>query len=433
MSNVTDKRVEKAVSPGSAGGRLAIICGSGLLMASPFIGWINRPLLGWLKGNTIRFSEYLPQNVSYGMICLVLGGISLAALNRRWRWIGFIAGTIGLMISLHFYLDYALINSKKLLSIQELNRQEYNIIKFTEKNLPPNLGIEPSFDESGSADTVAGRLSAMLHFSTLGWYAAVIGSIVLVGVFARSAAASSLKRKMLLMIYISSVLLYSIIFLAPVLSAEYHRNKGSYYLAAALYGNAVDEYERARQLDRNITSIRSFHISIGTAYFFMKRADMADSHIYQASLFFQEDNYPMAVFHLNNALRIDPSLAGRVGSSYLASAHINEGLLEYRKGNAAAAIEAWNRALERDPSQVQAYYYLSRAYYDVAAYDKSIMTGLTFFTSTQNKQYRANISANIADAYYKMKTFSKAREFYLKSQMLDKDENLRAVLSLVGR
>ncbi|MBI5632841.1 MAG: tetratricopeptide repeat protein [Nitrospirae bacterium] len=430
---MTDKQGEKAASPGAAGSRLAIICGSGLLMASPFIGWINRPLLGWLKGNAIRFSEHLPSSVSYGMICLVLGGISLAALNRRWRWIGFIAGIIGIMISLHFYFDYALINSKKLLAIQELNRQEYNIIGFTEKNLPPNLGVEPFFDESGSADTVAGRLSAMLHFATLGWYAAIIGSTVLVGFFAGSAAASSRRRNMLLILFVSSFLLYSIIFLAPVLSAEYHRNKGSYYLAAALYGNAVDEYEQARRLDRNITSIRSFHISIGTAYFFMKRTDMADWHIYQASLFFQEDIYPMAVFHLNNALRIDPSLAERVGSSYLAAAHINEGLLEYRKGNTAAAIEAWNKALERDPSQIQAYYYLSRAYYDVASYDKSIMTGLTFFTSIQNKQYRANVSANIADAYYKMKTFSKAREFYLKSQMLDKDENLRAVLSLVGK
>lgn len=407
-----------------------IITGALLLMASSFLGWMDQPIKGWLKGKTIQLSENIPPIISYGSLCLLAGLLSLGALSNRLRWISILSGAIGIMLSLHFFLSFSLFDSKKVIDINNLNQQEKHILSFN-KYLPPNIGTEPTFDASVTTGTVKERLYATLHFATFGWYAAILGSLSLFFAFLKSGANKNIKK--LLFLIIPFIILYLVLTTFPYVLAEYHLNKGDRYIAHGMYIKAIDEYEQAKQLDKNADYLKSFHINLGKAYFFLGRSDRADYYIYKATKLMQERNFPEAVFYLTIARSVEPPISKTVGNSFLSWAYVTYGLSEYRKGITSSAIQMWRKSLEIDPSQIQSYFFLSRAHYDISSYDESIMAGLQFMKLSKNKIMRSNVSSNIADSYYKLQKYDIAREYYMRSLFLDKYQNIRAVMSLVGK
>ena len=408
-----------------------IILGSLLLMSSAFLGWIDQPVVGWLKGTEIQLSENLPPVISYGLLCFITGFLSITALLTRFRWISVITGAVGFLLSLNFILSFSIFDSKKIGAISDLNQQEKHIMLFN-KYLPPNIGVEPTFDTSIAIDTIEERFYATLHFATFGWYAAIFGSLLLTIAFIKSGINKNIKN-ISLFLFISFILFYFSLTLFPYLRAEYHRNKGDNYLTIGMYSKAIDEYKLAKQLDDNIDYVKGFHNNLGKAYFFMGRNDKADYYIYRGNIFMQETDFPMAIFYFDRAKSIDPSISKTIGNNLISWAYVNYGLSEYRKGIVSSAIELWGKSLEADSLQIQPYYFLSRAYYDISAYEESIIAGLQFLKLSRDKIMKANVSSNIADSYYKLKIYSSAREYYLKSIFLDKDGNLRAIMSLIGR
>ena len=82
--------------------------------------------------------------------------------------------------------------------------------------------------------------------------------------------------------------------------------------------------------------------------------------------------------------------------------------------------------------QIESYYYLCRAYYDLSSYDESVMAGLQFIKLCDNKIRNADTSSNVGDSYYRMKRYDLAREFYLNSLKLVMNGNQRALMNLVG-
>jgi tetratricopeptide (TPR) repeat protein len=412
--------------------KTVLVTGALLLMTSSILGWIDRPVLGWLVGFRMPLSEKLPAMLSYGVLCFAAGLISLLAVFNRFRWVGVVTGGAAVLLSLHFLLAYSILNAKDIILVNELNQQEARMVLFNNKYLPICFMINPTFDPAITTDTIIDRLYATIHFSTFGWYAAVLGSVLIflavlkltINIKVRIVSGVSL---------ISLALLYLCISALPFCVAEYHRNKGEYYLGAGMYYNALSEYEVYRSMDKNSEYIKSFHNHIGKAYYFVGRQDMADSLIYRGSIFMDEYNYPLAIFYYTSSIASEPSIIKTVGNSLLALAYVRYGIYEYENIMKGSAIESWKQSLKTNPSQIEAYYYLSRAYYDMSSYEESVMAGLQFVKLSRNRIRNAEMSCNVADSLYKMKRFGQAREFYLKSLDLVSDGNQRALMSLVGR
>ncbi|MDA8168920.1 MAG: tetratricopeptide repeat protein [Nitrospiraceae bacterium] len=415
----------------SLGTEALILSGALLLAASYFLGWIDRPILGWIKGRNIRLSEDLPGRVSYGVLFLSMALLSCVSLSKRFRWMSFASGAAGILLSLHFFFTFALFDSRRIIGIDDLNRQENLIISF-KKFLPPNLGVEPTFDASISTDTITDRLYATFHAVTLGWYAAVLGSLFILAAFANSRTAGK-TGKFSFTALAAIILSYLLLSLAPYLLSEHYLKMGDAYLAKGMYAGAVDEYALARRWDPNLGYQDKFHINLGKAYFYLGKTNEADYYIYKGSLLTRADAFPTSLFYYKKAALIDPSVSNTVGSHLISRVYTNEGLYRYRKGNAALAIDTWKMAIAANPAEIDVYYFLTRAYYDISAYEDSILTGLQFLKLSHNNIIRANICSDIADSYYKLKKFAPAREFYLKSLFFDKYYNLRAVMSTVGR
>ena len=251
--------------------RAQVILGALLLMGSGSLGWIDRPVAGWLTGNRIGLSEVLPSGISYGSVCLAMGLLSLVGLVRRVRWASFFAGVVSLMVVLNFVLGFSVFHSSDLAVIDDLNRQAEEIFSFG-KYLPPNRGAEPTFDERLKVDGVVDRFYATLHFATFGWYASILGALFLL-VGSIKSIASKGTRIIALLLCAGLVVGYSLVSVLPYLRAEYHQNKGYYYIAHGLYQEAVQEYMLARKLDSNLNHMKEFHAELGKAYFLMGKND----------------------------------------------------------------------------------------------------------------------------------------------------------------
>ena len=115
----------------------------------------------------------------------------------------------------------------------------------------------------------------------------------------------------------------------------------------------------------------------------------------------------------------------------IAWTYVAMGLAWYPKGEISTAIRWWEAALALDPSQVQAAYFLGRAYFDEGRYEQSIAMGRFLFSLT-NRLLNANLQANLGDAYWKLNDFTNARASYEASISLDSFGNFRIFKSLGG-
>jgi hypothetical protein len=412
--------------------KTVLVTGALLLMASSILGWIDRPVLGWLIGFRMPLSERLPAMLSYGVFCFCAGVLTLMAVFDRFRWISILTGGAALLLSLHFLLAYSILNAKDIILVNELNQQEARMILFNNKNLPISFMINPTFDPAIITDTISDRLYATIHFSTFGWYSVLLGSALILVSYFKVISNTNIKS-ISGIVLLSLVLLYVCVVALPFCVAEYHRNNGDYYLGAGMYYKALDEYEIYKTMDKSSEYIKSFHNHIGKIYYFIGRRDMCDSYIYRGSMYLEQKEFPMAIYYYSKANDCDHSIMSAVGSSFLVYVYIRYGLNEYQSKVINSAIDLWKQSLKVNPSQIEAYYYLSRAYYDMSSYEESVMAGLQFVNLSKNRIRNAEMSCNVADSFYKMKRFDQAREFYLKSLDFVVDGNQRALMSLVGR
>jgi tetratricopeptide (TPR) repeat protein len=409
-----------------------LVTGALLLMTSSVLGWVDRPIMGWLTGFEMPLSKELPATLSYGIVCFSAGLISLLAIVNRFRWLSIVTGGVALLLALHFLLAYAILNAKDIILVNELNQQEARMVFFSNKNLPNCFMINPTFDPAIKTDTIIQRLHATIHFSTFGWYASVLGSAFILIVFLKGQVSSRIKTVTLILL-ISGIFIYAIISTMPAFMAEYHKNRGDYFLGTGMYLNALTEYEVYKNMDVNSNYIMSFHNHIGKAYYFTGRPDMADALIYRGSLYMNEDKFPLAIYYYTNALSSDFSISNTVATKFIVLAYIKYGLSHYRNDMKNSAIESWKHALQMYPLQIEAYYYFSKAYYDLSSYEESVMAGLQFMKLCRNKIRNAEMSCNVGDSYHRLKEYQLAREFYLKSIKLVADGNQRALMNLVGR
>jgi hypothetical protein len=412
--------------------RTLLVAGALLLMASSVLGWIDRPVLGWLIGLRMPLSERLPAMLSYGLFCGCAGVLTLVAVFVRFRWVSMLTGGAVMLLSLHFLLSYSIFNAKDIILINELNQQEARIVLFSNKNLPTCFMVNPTFDPVITTDTISDRLYATIHFSTFGWYSAMLGCVLILIAFGKLNK-NIRHRNTSFIVLISTSIAYVVTIVTPFVMAEYHRNNGDYYLGVGMYYKALNEYDKYMSEDGSGIYIKSFNNHIGKIYYFIGRSDMYEAYIYRGSVYLEQNNYPMAIYYYMNAGGGDLSTMSPAGTSFIVYSYIKYGLNEYQNKMKDSAIEAWKQALKINPSQIEAYYYLSRAYYDVSSYEESVMAGQQFVKLSRNRIRNAEMSCNVGDSFYRMKQYDQARLFYLKSLDFVMDGNQRALMSLLGR
>jgi tetratricopeptide (TPR) repeat protein len=408
-----------------------LIVGALLLMTTPFLGWLDRPIAGWLTGYRIPVSERLPPIVSYGMLCFSAGLISLVSVWKRLRWVSILAGGFALLLALHFLLAFSILSSRNIIAVNELNQQEGRIIAFNE-NLPISFMKNPTFDRTIATDTIEERLYATLHFSTFGWYSAVLGSILILVSFVYSITNPTLTLVLIVLI-ILFMTLYILLCTWPYVYAELLTTRGNSYLSCGMYSAAINEYDNAQIYDINLKYMKRFHINIGTAYYFLDITEKADYFIYLAHIALSKTDFRLAIDYCKTAISMDNYFAILLGNNYISTAYVRYGIYEYNKQSFESAINCWKQALLIHQQQFEVYYYLCRAYYDIGSYEESLATGVQFLRVCRDKINNADMNSNLGDSYYKMKRYDLAREHYLKSIKLVMNGNQRALMNLVGR
>jgi len=417
--------------PNSLLGRSFLVLAALSLMASGSLGWLDQPILGWLNGNAIHLSSSLPSWISYGAASFAIGLLCLVSLAPGARLIALFTSTLALTLSLHFLLAFSVFHADQLIRIADLNQQAQRIFSFS-KYLPPNAGVQPLFDAALSLDTIYDRLSATLHFATLGWYAAVLGSLLSFAAFATFPRTNP-RGRLALAVIVASILAYLTLRLYPFAAAQHHQNKANHYMATGLFAEALHEYSLARVLDKNLNHMQEFHAELGRAAFHLGNLDDPDSYVYRALTSTTLQEYPSAIMYLSQVRADERSMPSDMRNRLLSWSYVSYGLSEYRMGIPASAIDQWKKAAAADPGQIQPYYFMSRAYHDISSYDEAVQAGLHFLRISKDKIMRANASANVADSYHGLRRYDLARQYYVESVLLDNFANMRAVMSLVGK
>ena len=96
------------------------------------------------------------------------------------------------------------------------------------------------------------------------------------------------------------------------------------------------------------------------------------------------------------------------------------------------AAAMWEKALATDESQLQAAYFLTRAYFDQGQFEAGLTMCRLVLSKSRNRIVNANVQANMGDGYWALGQYTRAREAYVASMRLDKHANYRIFKSLGG-
>lgn len=402
-----------------------------LFLAAGSVGWIDRPILGLLGARALFFPGDAFPHVSYKLLCWTFAACSLASLARRASGLTLLTGVTALWMWLHLFVSFSLFEPSRLVMLHDLNRQAGELLSF-QRYLPPNAGTPPTFAQELGIDSFADRLQATFHFATLGWFCFGLGSFL--SLISFLCIGRRLPKVLSVVFLLSLVAAWGFMALRPYVKAQQALDAAGAELAAGRYARALQRYQIAAQLDRNLPFMETYQLALGNCFSLLGKTD-EPAYVFQlAHTCLEARDFQAASSHLETLLSDRPSgIPVELLRRSLAWSHVLHGLSEYRNGQPSLAIALWQKALQADPGQLQSHFFLSRAYSELGAYEESIRVGLQFLAVAKDPIFVANASANVADAYYRLQAYGPAREYYLKSFLADNYENLRAVMSLVGK
>jgi tetratricopeptide (TPR) repeat protein len=116
----------------------------------------------------------------------------------------------------------------------------------------------------------------------------------------------------------------------------------------------------------------------------------------------------------------------------IAWTHVDRGLAYLRNEQISSAIGHWEQALTFDGDQIQATYFLARAFFEQSRNEQSIAMSRLLLSRSHNRLLNANLQFNIGDNYWRLREFDKARLAYAASMRLDTYGNFRIFKSLGG-
>jgi tetratricopeptide (TPR) repeat protein len=366
--------------------------------------------------------------ISFGWATMALGGIGGIGWWSRSTGVLAVCGVMGLGLASLALLYLAFIDPALWALIDE-NAQYAQIMHFSRTHLPANFGIEPTFQGHLAIDTIQDRLATAVYFMGPGWWLCAGASmLVLVGCFPMAG------RRLMQWLAIAALLMFGAhgALLYHGVVAHYRQERGDRHMASGHYREAIQRYEAAQRLAPQVAQSEWTHLRIGEAYYHLGIISHQHGRFYLGDRYAQQGDVAAA---LAEYLSVAQEAAGplqTVVRKRIAWTYIQMGSTQYRHGEVGPAVGRWEKALAFDPTQIQAAYFLCRAYFDQGRYHQSIDLGQALLPRIHNQLLKANIQANLGDSYWKLNDFKRARQAYEASMRLDSLTNYRIFKSLGG-
>ncbi len=393
------------------------VVGAVLMALSPLQPWVEAPIRGQAHAG-----------VSFAWGAFLIGGLAAVACIRRSHRLVAINGVIGLGLCAFSILHLTFLDAVFWPLVDE-NQQYAQIIRFSQLYLPANLGIIPTFKASLSTDTLMERMIAAAYFRGLGWWTCVVAGLLLI----IGGCASGGRRTVRWMALTAMVVSGSQgLLVGKGMVAQYFQDSGHRYLARGQYAVAVQQYETAPRYDRQLAGSERLHRYCGEAYYHLGLPSHPQARLYVGDRYAHQRNPEAAITEYRLAAQEASGPLTRIVQHRLAWTYVQLGIVQYRRQESGGAIAWWEKALSIDASQLQAAYFVMRAYFDQGRYEQSIAMGQFLIDQAQNPLFKADVQANIGDSYWKLKDFSRARLAYETSMKLDTYANFRIFRSLGG-
>jgi hypothetical protein len=388
------------------------------LVASAWLVWVSAPISGGTN-----------PSLTFGWLAGVIGGV--AGMAWVCRSIGIMAAcsAAGLNLVMFALLHLALMEPAFWQLVDE-NAQAANIISFSHRFLPGNVGIPPTFHPNPEIETLPGRLATALYFMSWGWGMALVGSSLLL----LGCLTSSDRRRTLRWALLAAVLLFSsqAILLSGRFAAEYSQEMGNRHMALGRYAEAIRRFERAQYQSPLLASSEQVHLRLGEAYYHLDMASHPNARLYLGDRYAQQSNFKAALAEYLLAAQEAPVPLQRILEKRMAWTHVDRGIVELRREQIGSAVSHWEQALFFHPDHVQAMYFLARGYFEQSRYEQSIALSQRLLSHSRNRLLNANLQFNMGDNYWRLHDFDKARRAYEASLRLDPYGNFRIFKSLGG-
>jgi tetratricopeptide (TPR) repeat protein len=387
------------------------------LTASAWLVWINAPISGGAN-----------PSLSIGWLAGVIGG----GAGLAWFWrsdrVAAVCGVAGLGL-VGFAPLYLALMDPALWDLVDENAQAANIMQFSRHYLPGNYGLQPSFQADLVTQTLIERLATAFYFMSWGWWLCVVGALALL-----IDAVRSRGRQIVSWVAIAAIVVVIAqgMALCQGVVAQYLQERGDRAMAIGRYAQAIKRYGRAQRWSPQLAKSERVYLRLGEAYYHLEMLSHPSARFFVGYRYFQQRDLQAALAeYLLAAPHASPCLT-EVIEKRMAWTHTTRGVAYYRKGEVGPAAGEWERALVYDPAQVQAVYFLSKAYFDQSRYAQSLTMSRLILARSQNRLLNADVQANIGDSYWKLEDFSNARQAYEASMRLDSYANFRIFKSLGG-
>lgn len=397
--------------------RLLSAIGVLLITISAFLVWISSPIAGGV--NT---------GIKLGWTALFIGGIGLAAWFYKSKKLLTVCWAGGLCLC-SFYIFYLTFWNPAFWLLIDENSQYANIMSFSQRFLPANYGMEPTFENALFTETVLERLITSFYFMSWGWWICFTGSLLLLIVYLKTNGWKSIQW-----IAVTAVVIFAcqgIIFFKGFAS-QYFQDKGDRLMAKGRYADAIQKYETAKYLDGQIARNEQIYLRTGAAHFKLGKPSHPDALFYHGYLYSQDGRFDASIAEYLLAVQNAQGQFKKVVQRQLAWSFAQQGIIYYKRGLIGPAVGSWERSLSFEPNQFQALYFLTRAYFEDGRYKQSIDTSRLMLSKSKNNLLNANLQANIGDSYWKLNDFKNARTAYEASEELDSYANFRIFKSLGG-
>jgi len=404
-----------------------LVCGSVLLR------WIVFPLsrnASALQLSILRSQPPIPhlQLFSYGVVIIVLLALGVALLGISRRPLICIAA-IFVLISITLPLQIGFERPGLLLRLTEELRDVSLTRSFTKQFLPENYGLVQETPAQPELRTAYGRFSAASSFLGLGWLIFTVGSILI----ALYCIAKTPQRRSITAFAIFG--LPSAIFLlllARPLMAQHYLTRARIAEAQGYNAIAISNYRRAMSWDRWHREDIELYAIIGDL---QRQAGLeensAERHVNRALEFKKANQLDAAIFELGRAAKARGAIASAARNES-ARLHLDLGLALYRSGAVGSAITNWEESIAEKPVQIQAFFFLARANYDIAHYQAALDAATQVSKMAGLNSVLANSYSLAGDCYTRLGRDVEARQNYTRSIKLDNDINLWAAIGLIG-
>jgi tetratricopeptide (TPR) repeat protein len=383
--------------------------GAALLIISAPLGWLNQPWGDWTRGVAWKPLS-APEDAKFALISLgtmlvVLALVALLPSSRRFALALSAAAFLVLLLPVRQVLFAHVPLCEKL---SDDARQKSFVLQFDASALGGNVADDLDFPPI-SSENVLSRLDSLQHLIGWGWHVAALGVVLL----AVSGWRDARRPLTVVLVVVLVVTLGSF----RGLVAEFYQWRGDVALAKGNYENALRHYRNAARWNKSLDDTEHLRLSRGQCESVGngRRAvpESADAHLYRAQVLADRRDFARAMEAYAQAHQRAPQ--SLVVKRLWAWARVRWGLNLYREGSVYLAIQQWNKAIETDAHQLQAHFYLAKAYYDARDEQSAVKYNLAFLKRCRDKFLRGEALSNLGDCYFRQRHFVTARQMYQKS------------------